>query len=140
MTSMDELVLTRHLKRYDRDLFAARNLKGTMCVWAKQKRVEKVIDNLSAVKEGRYLVMSLTDTWGVSGKPIPWGIEVVLNRLKALDLSRNENIFKDIEREDEKVEESEKRDFSNTVESFLYDYRSEFKKSFNDVNTSNLRR
>jgi len=85
------------------------------------------------------MVMALTDTWGVRGNPVPLGAEVVLNRLKAIDLSRNENIFKDLEIQDEKREESKQRDLSNSIESFLYDYRDQFKKTFNDVNTSNLR-
>ncbi len=57
-----------------------------------------------------------------------------------MDLSKNEDLFKDMDEVDDEKDASEKRDFSNTVESFLYDYRSQFKKTFNDVNTSLMKK
>lgn len=85
-----------------------------------------------------HLVMSLTDTWGVTGKPVDWGIEPVLARIKALDLWGNDNLANQFFVEEEKHEKSKERDFKNNVESFLYDFRSTFAKGTNDINTSLL--
>jgi len=138
-----EDILTRNLRRYDKNLYAKRNSNGTLCVWASHKRVkyyeyDKI--SLGIVESDPYLVMALTENWSVRGEAVPWGIEVVLNRIKAMDLSKNEDLFKDMDEVDEEKDASEKRDFSNTVESFLYDYRSQFKKTFNDVNTSLMKK
>lgn len=144
MGSMDERILTRNLRRYDANLYAKRNSKGTMCIWCNHKRYEpftyKKGVSLKVLKVDPYLVMALTDTWSVSGKPVEWGIDVVINRLKAQDILKNPNIFKDMDELDEKVEESKQRDMSNTIESFLYDFRSQFKKTFNDINISSLKK
>lgn len=140
--SIDEQSLTREVRKHDKNLYAKRNAKGTMCIWCNHKRTESYsLDentSLSVVVEDPYLVFALTDTWGVRGNPAPWGATVVLNRLKAMDLANNPKIMEDLEKEDERVDESKRRDFVNSTESFLYDFRSQFKKTFNDINVSNL--
>jgi hypothetical protein len=114
-----------------------------MCVWCDHKRYESFTYakgvGLKVLKVDPYLVMALTDTWSVSGEPVEWGVDVVLNRLKAIDLSKNPDIFKDMDELDEKVEERKQKDMSNSIESFLYDFRSQFKKTFNDINVSSLK-
>ncbi len=84
------------------------------------------------------LLMSLTDTWTASGKPVSWGIEVVLNRIKAHDLWRDDTFVERWIKDQDKIEQGREKDFRNNVESFLYDFRSQFHKATNEINTSNL--
>jgi len=83
-------------------------------------------------------VFSLTDTWTINGEPRDWGIDPVLNRLRAHDLAHNPDLFKQLEQSQEKREKSKRRDFSNSVESFMYDFRDQFAKATNEINTSPL--
>lgn len=85
-----------------------------------------------------HLVMSLTDNWGVNGKPVDWGILPICARLKALDLWNNDNLINKIFIDEEKDKISREKNFRNNVESFLGDFRSQFAKATNDINTSSL--
>ena len=67
-----------------------------------------------------------------------WGLEVIRNRLVAHDLWNNDNIANQVIRDAEKRSESKERALKNTIESFLLDFRRQFGKTFNDVNTSSL--
>jgi hypothetical protein len=85
-----------------------------------------------------HFVFSLTDTWTADGKPVPWGIDVVVNRLKAHDLWRDEDFVEKFFQSEEKREEGERRNFRNNVESFLYDFRRQFARATDGINTSSL--
>jgi hypothetical protein len=85
-----------------------------------------------------YLVMSLTDTWGMNGRRVDWGIEPILARLKAMDLWNSGNIGDQFFEDEKKHEESKSKEFRNNVESFLYDFKGQFAKATSDINTSNL--
>lgn len=83
-------------------------------------------------------VMDLTDNWNIGGTPVEWGIEPILARLKAIDIASNPTLFEDMMKGYEKLAESKERDFTNNVESFLLDFRRQFAKTFNDINTSTM--
>lgn len=67
-----------------------------------------------------------------------WGLDVVVNRIKAHDLWRDGAIVEDWIKNHEKHLEGQQRDFRNSVESFLYDFAPQFQKATNDINTSTL--
>jgi hypothetical protein len=85
-------------------------------------------------------VMSLTSNWGITGDPIDWGIEPILARLKAHNLASDggQEFWDEIEESYEKADASKERDLKNSVESFLYEFKPQFAKATNDVNTSTL--
>lgn len=84
-----------------------------------------------------FYIFSLTDNWGLRGKPVPWGIEPILARLKAIDLwNQGTSTVDAILAEQEKYAASKDRERKNTLESFLYDIRRDFAKATNDINTS----
>lgn len=85
-----------------------------------------------------HLVFSLTDTWTAEGAPVPYGTEVVLNRVKAHDLWRDDQFVERWIAEKEQEEKSEERALKNSIESFLYDFRRPFMKATSDINTANL--
>lgn len=85
-----------------------------------------------------HFICSLTDTWSPQGTPVSWGLDVVLNRIKAHDLWRDDTFIERWIKDHEKREESEMRDFRNTTESFLWDFAPAFQRATNDVNTASL--
>jgi hypothetical protein len=89
------------------------------------------------IKEVPYRVLCLTDSWNAWGKPVDWGIEPIMAKLKASDLWARD-VASEINSHNEKIDASAKRDLSNNVEAFVKDYRKEFAKTFDDVNTSNM--
>lgn len=121
--------LTRALKAHDSLLFAQETKAGRLDVYRKSQ--------LGC--ESPNFIFALTEDWSPQGRPVPWGIEVVLNRIKAHDLWRDDTFVEQWIEGHEKREEGKMRDFRNSVESFLYDYRSQFHKATNGVNTSLLK-
>ncbi len=95
--------LNRHLKSYDRELY---------CQCTKLPRIDvyrRSLDGLSAP----HFVFALTDNWTVSGVPVEWGIEVVIQRLKAIDLWNNGTTLEDLEKQHEEKAERGKRHLRN---------------------------
>lgn len=127
-----------------------------MTYWGKQiDRALRMYDSMLHLQEthfGRYdvcrsskfgehlpiFIFSLTDDWKPSGKPVDYGIDTVLNRIKAHDLWRDDSFVENYIKNHEKVQESKDRARRNSIESFLYDFRSEFNKATKDINTANL--
>lgn len=124
--------------------------------WA--KRIEQGLKNhdsllfLQESKLGRYdvyrktqfgeappnLICSLTDDWSVKGSPVEYGLYVVLDRIKAHDLWRDDSFIENWIKEREKEGESRDRARRNSIESFLYDFRSQFQRATDGINTGSL--
>lgn len=117
--------MNRALKAHDSSLFCQETTPGRCDVYRKSGQTS-------------HFIMALTDTWTPTGVPVPWGIEVVINRIKACDLWRNDRFVEDWIKEHEKIEESNGRSLRNSIESFFYDFRRQFAKATNEVNTSTL--
>lgn len=120
--------INRALKSYDSELFAVSNKPPRIDVYRQNR------DKLSPP----HFIFSLTEDWTVKSTPIEWGIEPILARLRAIDLWNSGLGVEDFIQEAEKSSESKKRHLMNTVEGFLYDFRSEFAKATNGINTSTL--
>jgi hypothetical protein len=115
--------LNRGLRRYDRRLYAKYAGGGVIHIcWA-----DANIDRL---------VFALTDTWTVSGKPVPWGLQPILARLAEIDLSQNGTLFDQMRKRREREQESKERHFKSELEAGLKEQRRAFAKSFEDFNTS----
>jgi|SRR6478736_4000729 len=120
--------LTRHLKAHDRKLYA----------------VNYKFDRIDIYRESEFncnpphFLFPLTDDWTVNGRPVEWGIEVIMARIKAHDLWRDDSFVEQLLQSYEKRAESRERDRKNNLEAFLYDYRSVFQKATDGVNTSSL--
>jgi len=133
--------LTLALKRYDKELYAKTVHSGVTCVFRKGYKLndyEYEGDTYRWLERDDALVCSLTDTWGLQGKPIPWGIEPVLAHIRAIDLFNRDDIFEQLMKDNEKVRESKERSFKTTTESFLLDFRDGFKKDFKDIRVANM--
>jgi len=133
--------ITRELKNHDSLLYCDWGKAGRLCVFRKSTRWESYrLDEdavLSVARSTPHLIFALTDTWNERGEPKDWGIEPILARIKAIDLW-NRDLAEEIIQGAEKDLETAARDRRNTTESFLLDFRKQFAKSFDDVNTANM--
>lgn len=120
--------ITRAVKSYDPCLYAQES---------KQGRIDLYRKNRSGMEPPHFL-FSLTDTWQPTGRPVDWGVEPLLNRIRAMDLWRDDQFVEKWIAQKEKMDESRDRDRRNSVEAFLYDFKGQFQKATNDINTSTL--
>lgn len=133
--------LNRNLQRHDRELYAQRRPDGMICVYRRGKRqhyFEWQGDTYGYLIDSPSFVFALTDNWTTSGSPRAWGVLPVLARLRAIDLWNNEEYLDEVDEQNERIERSKQRDLSNNVEAFVRDFRREFARATNDINTSTL--
>ncbi len=123
-------VLTRYLREYDSCLFA-------------QMTHPPRIDICRKSQYGGHppnLVFSLTEDWSVRTPPVEWGIEVVMNRVKAHDIWRDDSFVENFIADYEKQDASNERALKNSIEGFVREFRRPFAKATDSVNTSNLKK
>jgi hypothetical protein len=137
-----EFVLTKHLKAHDSELFCKRaGLEGPHCVYRKVTRWDEVPVDGGTLKYSRpsqEFIFALTEDWTLNGKPTEWGIEPVLDRIKHGDLWNRPHLVEDLIGSYERASETKARHLSSQTEDFLKDFRPQFAKAFNDINTSTL--
>ena len=121
--------LNRSLKRYDSSLYVQETKLGRYDIYRKSE---------FSCNPPNFL-FALTDNWTAQGNPAQYGIEVILCRLKAHDMWRDDTFIEKWLAENEKVIEGKDRDRRNNTEAFLYDFRSQFQKATNDINTSGMK-
>jgi hypothetical protein len=117
--------LNRALKRYDRRLYAKYQGEGMYYICWSDALVNK-------------LIFALTDTWQVSGTPVPWGIEPIIHRLRSINASERDDLFNELRNKREGERASNERKFKNDLEAGLLEKRRSFAKAFDDINTSIL--
>lgn len=127
---MNRTSLNRALKFYDRELYAQESKAGRLDIYRKSQFGMSL----------PYFLFSLTDTWKPEGNPVEYGLDVVMNRIKAHDLWRDPEFVTRWIQEEEKRSEGRDRSRKNSIESFLYDFRSQFHKATSDINTSNMKK
>lgn len=128
---------TRAVKRYDRDLYCDKNRMGVLCIFRRVKRYIPVVEakdfKLLNLAEDKQLVFSLTDTWTAQGKPRAWGVDIVLDRLREIDLQARERLIEEMDAANERVDQSLERDRRNKFEAFASDFRHIVKKETDDI-------
>lgn len=119
----------RLVKGYDKYLFAKRERNGAIHIYRR---------NPHNLADPYHSVFCLTDNWNATGKPREWGLEVIRERLVAMDLWKAETVFERTTAEAEKIAQADERCFKNNVESFLKEFRRQFAKANEGINTSQL--
>lgn len=121
--------LNQALGAYDSALFAQETKPGRYDVYRGSK-YGGALPNF---------IFALTDNWLPTGKPVSWSVDIVLNRIRAHDLWRDEDFVERLIAEQEEADASKQRGFRTSVEGFLSDFRRQFSRATNDVNTSLLK-
>ena len=131
--------LNIELKFFDRELFAQRN-EHTVQVFRRGTAWESfdfMGGRLHYSRPSPHYVFSLTHNWQANGRPVDWGIEPILGRLREID-NHNRDVLSDLWEENEKRELLRKREAHNERKAAAYDMRRDFARAVNDVNTSTL--
>lgn len=141
MTRQDRI--TREIQKHDRDLFCRKDPRGVLQILRKNTITRSVwVDDKTVITypvSAPSFIVALTDTWTAMGKPVEWGLEPIMRKLRAIDDWQNpESENNKMLAQNEKVDQSHDRDRYNKMEAFCYDWRSQFKKATSDINTSNL--
>lgn len=139
--------VTREIRKYDRLLYCEKFNRddGTgqvpLVIYRKLFRYEtmEVDGNIIHYKvPSPHYVFALTDTWSVNGTPVEWGILPIMARLRAMDLWKEETEVDRMKEHSEKVDLAKEKDMRNNIESFMYEFRSQFAKATDGINTSSL--
>jgi len=120
--------INRVVKAHDSALFAQREMNGAIHVYRKT----------SNPADPMQLVFAVTDNWNVTGKPREWGLTVIEARLQAIDIWKSETVFDRLDEQFKRSEESNERDLKNNIESFLLEFRGQFARATDGINTSGL--
>ncbi len=115
---------TRAVKAYDPKLFVEQNDRGVLCVFRKES-------------SGKSYVFALTNTWGLNGKSIPWGIDRVVDRLRQIDRTLRDAV-EEADLLNEKVDQASARHVKNETEAFAKDFRRSFAKATDQILTHSL--
>lgn len=142
MRSWQETRLTGTVQRHDEKLFVKKDDFGRMVVW--REGFDLITYNVDGsiihcLSPSPRFIMALTENWSLSGEPCEWGVEPLLERLKAID-SWNLQSFVNAEMEglNERSDESRRRSMNNKLEAAAYESYGVFKKTFADINTANM--
>ena len=130
------------LKGHDRDLFAKRE-SHAINIYRIGRRWE-CHDfgefRLHYSKPNPQFIVALTDDWRVTGRPVEWGIEPLLDRIKSIDGFGSFNLINDLPKMYEKAAEKKAQDRKSRDEEWLREHRDIFKKAFDPINTGTLDR
>lgn len=134
--------LSSEVSKYDRRLFATRGVDGMIRVLRKGDRLEASDFNQSEpdlVDLHPQLILSLTHNWHYSGTPVEWGVEPVLEKLRAMDSWVDPAMFSRMHKARDSEKEREDRSRRNEFRSIALDLRKDFARATNDINTSGMK-
>jgi hypothetical protein len=132
--------ITRELQLYDPCLFAKKE-NGMMKIFRRTKRLEWLEyegETVGFLKEDPYFVCALTHNWTVNGVPVDWGLEPISKKIRESDLWKRDKLADELIASYEKQAEASARHTRNETEAFLGEFRSQFAKTFDGVNTANM--
>lgn len=132
--------INRAIREYDSKLYAQKGYQDRIDIFRETYEFETYeMDGwiLRFAKPVPHRVFSLTDNWTPWGKPVEWGIEPIVQRIRSCDLWKRD-VGGEVIKQVEKKKESEERHLKNESEAFFSDNKSVFKKAFSDVNVSTL--
>lgn len=120
--------LNKQLKSHDSELFCQETRPGRLDIYRKSKWGDRPAE----------YIFSLTEDWTVNTRPVPWGDDIVINRIKAHDLWRDTNYINEIIKNLEKGSELKEKRRKSKVEDFLWDFAPQFAKATDSINTGTL--
>lgn len=136
-------ILNKHLKGHDRYLYAIRTGNDMVQVYRQSTRWDSYeVDGktLTVSRPNPQFIIALTADWTLRSKPVEWGIEPLMWKLKEMDSWRDDRQLEKIRRERETRAELTKRAERNETRAIAADLRRDFARETNDVNTSTLER
>lgn len=123
--------LTEVVRTYDRALYVVKS--GEMLqLWRREYPVDKNGIPTSSRPE-EHFILALTHDWTLKGKPVDWGIEPLMNRIKDMDAWRDDTYYEKIMEDRELQSKLKKRRFKNNLKALAYDSRRDIAKASDDI-------
>lgn len=134
--------VNQEVKKLDRRLFANRRPNGAIQVLRQAERIEAsnfhmVAPDLASLHP--QFVIALTDNWNLTGQPVDWGLEPIIQQLKSMDLWNDDKMLDRLRLKREREAEDQERAMSNELRARALDMRKDFARATNDINTSALK-
>lgn len=123
--------LTQAVRTYDKALYVLQTNTGTYQVW--RKEYPKDWDGLtfSARNEVQF-ILALTDDWTLKGKPVEWGIDPLLEKLKEMDAWRDDSYYGQMVKGRERDDANKLSRFKNNARAMAADVRKDVAKAAGD--------
>lgn len=138
MTRIDRL--NEVLRAYDRDLFVNKIPSGMLQIHRKVNKSKVTRFNEDEIDPG-YLhpqfILALTHNWLLTGEPVDWGIEPIMETLRSMDQWNHDDFNEMIETRDRK-ERDRLRSQNSEFRAIAADLRKDYARATNDINVSNL--
>lgn len=123
--------LTQAVMTYDKALYVIQTSSGCYQVW--RKEFPKDWDGLTfSARSEKQFILALTNDWTLTGTPVEWGIDPLLNKLKEMDAWRDDSYYGQMVKERETNEANKHRRFKNNVRAMALDIRKDVAKVSND--------
>ncbi len=129
------------IKEHDSKLFLNRNYLGEIQIMRKSfKMVPHEIDGRIVYVQtpSPHYIMSLTEDWTGRTRPVDWGVEPIMRRLKEIDDWGSDSSFERMLRDNERIEERKKKSFASLTEDVALEWRKDFKKHTEDILTHSV--
>lgn len=139
---MDQRVkrITEVVKQHDRALFAYRS-GSKILIMRQGDRLEASDYNQSEPELSKLnpqFVFALTDSWKIEGSPVEWGLEPIMDQLKARDGWNRTGMFEEMVKKREREQDAKDRAQRNQFRDLAGELRGDFARATNDINTSTL--
>lgn len=130
--SLAEQRMTSKLRRFDKDLYARRNLFGHMVVMRRNQN-PAAYEYMDGKLSQDQFIIALTDNWALRGKPVEWGYEPIYSKLREMDSWSRQTLYEEFCKARELREQDEERQRTNELHAHLADIRKDFAKATNDI-------
>ncbi len=139
---MDQRIarLTHELQTHDRKLFAKRVSNGMIQIHRYGERLSDCDFDPEFGPSGpaSHFICALTENWTLQGKPVDWGIDPVMARIRDMDLWGSATSLDQIRAQRERNKESKAQTKRNELRAIAADMRKDFARATNDINTASL--
>lgn len=141
MKTWREIRIEQTIKMHDPLLFLNKNYKGELQVMRESfKMVPHDIDGKTVLVKmpNHHYIMSLTEDWTGKTRPVDWGLEPIIKRIKEIDDWGSESSFERLLKENAKRDEIKSKRFASLTEDAVKEWRKDFKKHTSDILTHSV--
>jgi len=138
----NEKRLTRHAKRYDKDLIVKRLDDGKLYCMRNTIKWDSYLIDGQVFHCSQVLavpVFAITSDWTSRGFPIDCGVERLMCRLKEIDTHRSEEIINRINNDYHEAMESKEKLEDHNREAFCKEVQTAVKLDFKDFSVSSMK-
>lgn len=132
--------ITQEVRRYDRRLFGFRASNGMIQILREAEKLDAsdAPDEVVVSNPHPQFILALTHDWTLQGKPVEWGLEPIMTKLRSMDSWLEDKILDKMRKRREQEAEDSKRVEKNNIRAMAADVRKDFAKATNEINVASL--